>query len=222
MGGELYSDKSDRPGYSYLAWHCSYYNRYAEKGHDAPKGVHPNFIFKTNKSRVNHTQQVPHASKEVEDNPEEVAILVEMIHLITIIIKWFLPEDYVEMQIYISRLPLNECSLAYPFGRFVVNIGVTTRGHRDCFDKKFCVIIPAGCWTGGELCLFETGFVFCLHPWDILIFSSCNVTHFNLHYEGVRTSIVLHSDKYGDQWVRDGNGWLPNDNEYDSGDEDNV
>jgi hypothetical protein len=40
------------------------------------------------------------------------------------------------------------------------------------------------------------------------------MTHFNLHFEGVRASLVLHSDKYGDQWVRDRNGWLPNDDEY--------
>jgi hypothetical protein len=31
MAGEIYTDKSNRLGYSFLAWHCSYYNRYAEK-----------------------------------------------------------------------------------------------------------------------------------------------------------------------------------------------
>jgi hypothetical protein len=125
-----------------------------------------------------------------------------------------MPEEHAEIKIYVSKLPLNERSLAYPFGGFVINVSVSTRAHRDRFDKLFCVVIPFGKWTGGELCLYEPGFVFRLQPWDILIFPSCDVTHFNLHFEGTRLSLVLHSDKYGDQWVRDGNGWLPNDDEY--------
>ncbi|KAJ7498855.1 hypothetical protein FB451DRAFT_1548628 [Mycena latifolia] len=200
MAGEIYTDK------------------YAEKGHDAPKNVHPHFVRKNGKSRANLGQRVPGASKEIENNPEEAAMLAEMIHLITIIVehhaKRFLPDDYEELKIYVSQLPLNERSLAYPFGGFVINVSVSTRGHRDHFDKLFCVVIPFGDWTGGELCLFEPGFVFRLRPWDILIFPSCDITHFNLHFEGVRLSLVLHSDKYGDQWVRDGNGWLPNNDEY--------
>ncbi|KAJ7695870.1 hypothetical protein B0H16DRAFT_1224749, partial [Mycena metata] len=158
---------------SFLAWHCSYYNRYAEKGHDAPNDVHPNFLSKRGIKKINHGQRVPHASKEVEENPEEAAMLAEMIHLITTI---------VEHHIYVTKLPLNERSLAYPFGGFVINVSVSTRGHRDRFDKLFCVVIPFGKWTGGELCLFEPGFVFKLHPWDILIFPSCDITHFNLHF----------------------------------------
>lgn len=31
MAGEVYSDKSKRPDFNYLAWHCSVYNRYTEK-----------------------------------------------------------------------------------------------------------------------------------------------------------------------------------------------
>lgn len=30
MAGEIYPVDSSKPGFSYLAWHCSYYNRYAE------------------------------------------------------------------------------------------------------------------------------------------------------------------------------------------------
>lgn len=58
--------------------------------------------------------------------------------------------------------------------------------------------------------MFEPGFVFRLHAWDMVFFPSCDITHFNLDFEGIRLSLVLHSDKYGDQWVRSGNGWLPN------------
>ncbi|KAJ6561424.1 hypothetical protein DFH09DRAFT_1082892 [Mycena vulgaris] len=157
MAGEVYSDKSEREGFSFLAWHCSYYNRYAEKGHDAPKDVHPNYVHKTDKTRANFTQRTPHVSKEVEDNPAEAAMLAEMIHLITIIVEYhvkhFLPEDYEEIKVYVSQLPLNDRSL-------------------------------------------------------------------RIRHQCLRLSLVLHSDKYGDQWVRDGNGWLPNDDEYLSGKED--
>lgn len=31
MEGEIFEDFSKRPDFSYLAWHCSYYNRYAEQ-----------------------------------------------------------------------------------------------------------------------------------------------------------------------------------------------
>lgn len=57
------------------------------KGDDAPKGIHPHFIRKIDKVKVNHSQHTPHPSKEVEDNPEEAAMLAEMIHLITIIVE---------------------------------------------------------------------------------------------------------------------------------------
>jgi hypothetical protein len=109
----------------------------------------------------------------------------------------FQPEEYEEIKIFVDKLPLNERSLAYPFGGFVINVSVSTRAHRDRFDKLFCVVIPFGHWTGGELCLYEPGLALRLHPWDIVIFPSCNITHFNLHFDGVRLSLVLHSDCYG-------------------------
>jgi hypothetical protein len=58
------------------------------KGDQAPKGVHPNYVQKEGRSTTNHTQRVPYASKEIEDNPEEAELLAEMIHLITIIVEY--------------------------------------------------------------------------------------------------------------------------------------
>lgn len=45
---------------------------------------------------------------------------------------------------------------------------------------------------------------------DTLIFTSHQISHFNLHYVGERASLVLHSDREGDAWVRDRNGWGSN------------
>ncbi|KAJ6489152.1 hypothetical protein C8R47DRAFT_1125184, partial [Mycena vitilis] len=176
MTGEVSEVEShiDNP---FLAWHCNVWNRYGEKGDSAPKNVHPNFVHGSKAS--NKTQRFPYASKEVEEHPEEAELLAEMIHLITIIVehhlKKLLPDDYEVIKVFVNQLPLNERSLAYPFGGFVINIGVATKAHRDQLDKDFCVIIPFGTWTGGELCLYEPGFVFRLQPWDILIFPSCDI-----------------------------------------------
>lgn len=116
---------------------------------------------------------------------------------------------YEELTAFVDQLPLNEQSAAYPFSGLVLNIGVSTQGHRDSKDKRICVVMPFGDWKGGELCLFEAGIVLKLHPGDVVIFRSCDITHFNLTFEGLRASLVLHTDKGGDQWVsnRNGYGW---------------
>ncbi|KAJ6496818.1 hypothetical protein DFH09DRAFT_1103589 [Mycena vulgaris] len=199
MVGEIFEDVSSRVDFSYLAWHCSYYNRYAEQsvtieqGTTAPKDTHPNFVRKLERNKLTFRKERPWPPKKSSKIPK---------------VKRFLPEEYLEIKIYVTKLPLNERSAAHPFGGFVINISARTDAHRDIFDKLFCIVIPFGRWKGGELCLYELGFVFRLHPWDMLVFPSCDITHFNLDFEGTRLSIVLHSDKSGDKWVQTGNGWV--------------
>ena len=60
---------------------------------------------------------------------------------------------------------------------------------------------------GGELCLYEPGIVLESQAGDLVIFQSCKVTHFNLHFEGIRGSLVLHSDKTVDEWAENYNHW---------------
>ncbi|KAJ7130251.1 hypothetical protein C8R44DRAFT_731804 [Mycena epipterygia] len=211
MTGDVYPVNSNQPAFKYCSTHKVWYNRYSEQGHGAPGGVHPNICCKESVSRVNHSQRAPHPSEEMKEDPEETELLAEFIQLIIVVIelhiKKLLPDEHGAISVFVSRLPLNERSLAHPFGGFVVNVRVSTRGHRDGGDKLFCVVIPFGTFTGGALALFEPGFVFPLRAWDAIIFPSCNVTHFNLDFEGTRLSLVLHSDKYGDRWVQDENGW---------------
>ncbi|KAJ7156481.1 hypothetical protein C8R43DRAFT_820815, partial [Mycena crocata] len=111
-----------------------------------------------------------------------------------------LPDKYAAIKVYVEWLPLNERSLAHPFGRFVINVRVSTRGHRD-------TVILFGCWTGGEMGMYEPGVAFCLWSWEALIFSSCKITYFNLDPKGSQLSLVLHLDKYSDHWIQDQNGW---------------
>lgn len=118
-----------------------------------------------------------------------------------------LPDVYKELDLYCEILPLGGDSPSRPFSGVVVNISVSTNGHRDASDKLICTVIPFGNWEGGEVCLYELGLVIQLKAGDILIFPSSNITHFNLHFVGLRGSLVLHSDVQGDHWVKDFNGW---------------
>ncbi|KAJ7703456.1 hypothetical protein B0H16DRAFT_1347120, partial [Mycena metata] len=122
-----------------------------------------------------------------------------------------LPKQYDRICVTASQLPLNQRSEAYPFSGYVLNISVSTRGHRDKGDLEFCVVLPLGQWTGGGLGLFEPGFLFRLRSMDAIIFPSCDITHFNEDFKGIRMSLVLHSDKHGERWVVDRFGWRPRD-----------
>lgn len=101
-------------------------------------------------------------------------------------------------------------SPVYPFGGFVININVTTRIHRDHSDHDIFLVMSISDCLGGELCLFEPGIVLDLCTGDAVIFASASISHFNLHYKGIRASVVLHSDKRGMDWVTDRNGWAHN------------
>ena len=76
-------------------------------------------------------------------------------------------------------------------------------------DKGWCTTITLADCIGGQLALHELGLVFDSAPGDMITFQSCNQTHFNLHMKGIRASLVLHSDREGDKWANDCNGWAP-------------
>lgn len=122
-------------------------------------------------------------------------------------LKRYLPEIDERLRAYTSILPLFEPSPMSPFGGFVLNISACTPAHKDKWDKDICVLIFFGEWTGGQICLYEAGLVLEVEDGDVLIFPSGRITHFNLHYSGVRMSVVLHSDSAGDSWTENLNGW---------------
>ena len=67
--------------------------------------------------------------------------------------------------------------------------------------------MPFGDFDEGELVLFEAGLVVDMKEGIVVGFPSFDLTHFNLHFRGFRGSIVLQSDKNGDSWIEDRNGW---------------
>ncbi|KAJ6492444.1 hypothetical protein C8R47DRAFT_1319303 [Mycena vitilis] len=212
MPGEWIGEDSKRLLYSYLSCHYSWYSRYGEKGHDAPQdAAHMDNIQRDHEGRTNFGQRIPHESKEMLENLKEFAILAEaytdIFEYIRIVLQERFPDEYQDLSIYCDVLPMNPACPSYPFGGFVLNLRASTWAHRDHGDKMLCVVIPFGRYTGGQLCLYEVGFMFDLQAGDVLIFPSCDITHFNMHFTGKRGTLVLHSDRQGDAWVRDCRGW---------------
>ena len=85
--------------------------------------------------------------------------------------------------------------------------------HRDKDDKDICSIIVVSNCIGGSLVLEELGLVLDLQNGDHVMFKSSQITHFNLHFEGLRSSLVFHTDGAADAWTNDENprnGWAVN------------
>lgn len=116
------------------------------------------------------------------------------------------------MRLAADILPARETSAAYPFCGFVLNVNGMTKVHRDPQDfRHFCVVVVVGDHEGGELCLLEPGLVLELKNGDMAIFQSGRVSHFNLHYSGVRASLVLNTDAALYEYAsNDMNGWRSN------------
>lgn len=203
------------------------------QGDGTPSDAEPTTLLKNNKrKRTNTCQNIPRRSNELKDNIESYCMLQdafkplfewleEQVYLFKNIIaflvidlyqiKVLLPETYISLSHFVDILPYSDVSPVYPFGGFVVNINVTTKIHRDHGDHDICVVVALSDCTGGELCLFEPGLVLELQHGDVVIFASADISHFNLHYQGFRASLICHSDKSGLAWAEDRNGWSHND-----------
>ncbi|KAJ6466820.1 hypothetical protein C8R45DRAFT_909855 [Mycena sanguinolenta] len=210
MPGEFKDDDSRAKFFRYIAFHYVWYGKFAEKGNGAPESLHPDDIRKDHGGRCNHEQRLPRLAKDCLKNPDDYALLADafadFFELIRIVLKEYLPAEYDEIKIFAKALPLGASSPTYPFSGFVLNISACTWAHRDG-DKVMCFVIPLGDFQGGELGLYETGFLFDLKMGDVLAFPSCNLTHFNCHFKGCRATLVLHTDPKGDSWVHSCNGW---------------
>lgn len=120
------------------------------------------------------------------------------------------PDVYDHLEAYVRVLPGNNRPLATPFLGLVVNINVTTAAHRDSKDDGICLVLAIGDFEGGELVLYEPGLIVPLWNGDFILFPSCDLTHFNLHYKGKRSSIVLNTDREMAKWLKERNGWSHN------------
>ncbi|KAK0442065.1 hypothetical protein EV421DRAFT_1711006 [Armillaria borealis] len=211
MPGVLEYDHSRRPGYKYTAFHGQIYNRFSQVGKDAPTGVHPHMLY-IEGWKNNPTQRLPHYSRQVNKDPDRFELLHNtfkpLIGAIREKLKQVLPKEYKLLEGFTDHLMMNEDSAAHLFGGFVLNFRACMSMHRDTGDYLICIIIPFGEFEGGKLCLFKPGLVLRLLSWDAFIFRSVDITHFNLHYSGVRASLVLHTDREAADFAKDYNGWI--------------
>ncbi|KAJ7601372.1 hypothetical protein DFH06DRAFT_1026259 [Mycena polygramma] len=217
LGDGLFEQDSTSEGFTFEAIHLEpNYNRYSEKGKSAPVDeIHPHFIWRKGVSQVNHLQRVPWTSSEIVKDPEAYASLVAAF---TGVCEWlsdrlsFHRPDLVKaLEFYINILPHNAACPWAPFGGIVVNINACSDAHLDPLDLfKRCLVLPLmrNC-QGGGLVLHEARLVLDLHSGDAVLFPSGRFTHFNLHYKGIRASLVFHTDAASKQWTdgEGGNSW---------------
>ncbi|KII92930.1 hypothetical protein PLICRDRAFT_82571, partial [Plicaturopsis crispa FD-325 SS-3] len=152
----------------------------------APADTHPHNICREGQRRANHSQRLPYSSREkVEDKAVYdtlVQTLEPLLDLIAESIKKYLPEEYKSLSIFCDALPMGAPSAAYPFSGMVLNFCVSTDAHLDPWDDHICVVIPLCTFEGGELGLHEPGLVLEGSAGDVIVFPSCHITHFNLHF----------------------------------------
>ncbi|KAJ3093368.1 hypothetical protein HDU96_002336 [Phlyctochytrium bullatum] len=91
------------------------------------------------------------------------------------------------------------------FGNLVYNRQCQTFPHKDSGDLLggWCVVVPFGGYTGGNLRLIEAGTEFEFEEGQVSIFRSSLLTHSNAQFHGFRNSIVLFTDRYLYNWLRD-------------------
>jgi hypothetical protein len=198
----------------------------AVKAHGAPKGVHPNNVQHKHHGRVNIKQRVLYQSKDILKSPVKYFILAEAFTDLFEGGKYSFPcyfnsNYFISFSLKVTSLTnmtrsaslLNPSLLeplppAYLFGGFILNISACTWVHHDVKDKRLCIVLPMTDFLGSQFCLYETGFSFDLQMGDVLIFPSCDLTHFNLHISGMHATLVLHSDCNSDDWAGDScSGW---------------
>ncbi|KAJ7173955.1 hypothetical protein C8R43DRAFT_943594 [Mycena crocata] len=201
LGESLVPVDTRSPDYQYDSLNLSIFNRFSQDGEGAPTNeAHPNFIQREHVRHSNDGQRLPTPSKAIMEDRNGYESLVKNLTDI------YLVEN---IQDYVQLLPGNaRCPFA-PFGGIVINLGGCSPGHCDDEDDgDHCVVIPfmRDC-KGGALVLHEPGLVLDLEAGDMVIFPSARLTHFNLHFQGVRASLVFHTDKSGAKRWRMANHW---------------
>ena len=118
-----------------------------------------------------------------------------------------LPEEYKIEQSFANVFPGADVSPVFPFSGIVINLNVQTLIHRDSEDVILCLVLAIGDFVNGDLCFSDAGLRIELQNGEWVVFDSRRTAHFNMPYVGRRASFVLHSDRVGELWVKNKNGW---------------
>ncbi|PPR07663.1 hypothetical protein CVT24_003819 [Panaeolus cyanescens] len=204
-------DSRQQENPSFDAYHFSYYNRYGKKGTNTPPEADPATIQRLGKQKVHTSQYIPRASEDYRDKTEVVKMLTDsfkpVLDWIQYQLKTLLPDVFDILEVLVDVMPMGDNLPMHPFTGFVVNLNVTTLIHRDKGDKEICIVLQISDCIGGELCLLEPGLVFRLRSGDALIFKSKEMSHFNCHFKGKRSTFVFHTDATMEGWALSRNNW---------------
>lgn len=118
-----------------------------------------------------------------------------------------IPDAQNVLEKYVEILPAGAKSPLHPFGGLVVNFNVVTGAHIDGKDERFCMLFVIQEGDGAEVVFLELGVVMRMQTGHSAIFRSTDITHFNLHFKGYRSSMVFHTDRDCRSWIKDRNGW---------------
>lgn len=123
--------------------------------------------------------------------------------------KYYFPEFQDEIAKTKDSLPGCETPMNSPFLGFVVNVNAKCKPHRDTGDSTLynCIVLPFGNFEGGEIVFKELGLVIKVTSGIMCSFLSQRITHWNLEVEGERYSLVCHTDKSIEGYVRHRNHW---------------
>ncbi|KAJ3806294.1 hypothetical protein F5876DRAFT_50307, partial [Lentinula aff. lateritia] len=215
MTGVQLKDTNSTSNSAFTALHFSFFAKYGVSGKNAPTDVHPLLLRRTEDKKTNTSQFHVYASADMKKYPEAYDLLCTALEdaIEQIADKALLrhPDFSRGMQGEIDIVPFYDSTPGRPFRSVVINLNCATLAHKDTKDRKGCVVLVISLCKGGELCLFEPRLVLEMSNGDFIVFPSKVYTHFNLHYWGIRSSLVLHSDIDGESYKLDGNGWGQND-----------
>ncbi|EIM84636.1 uncharacterized protein STEHIDRAFT_112965 [Stereum hirsutum FP-91666 SS1] len=209
--GGITKSSSKEEGYTYGTYNFHTLNRFGKSGEDAPRDQHPIDITSASARGDNESQRLPGPTAEMKKHLWAHSLLANALEPIfqDVAAKAFahLPHQVKQFRGYVDIQPMDRPSPTSPFTGFHLNLRVATDGHVDDNDFGPCAVTTLATFKGGQLVLHELGLVIDLRPGQVLFFPSRSITHYNLHFEGERVSIVLSFDKEALKWVKTANGW---------------
>ncbi|KAH7869619.1 uncharacterized protein C8R40DRAFT_1073938 [Lentinula edodes] len=165
---------------SFSSLHFTNQTRYLTHGYDTPKDIHPLYLINAEGGRMNHSQLLCYPSEDIQKLSGPYADLKQSLEGV---LRWVVekvllihPHVFQELVASVDVLPLQDTSPVSPFTSIMFNINVGTLAHRNQNDKSACICITVGNPKGGELAF------------------------------GTRGSIVVHGDKTGVLYQKDGFG----------------
>ncbi|QRV92046.1 DEAD-box ATP-dependent RNA helicase 42 [Ceratobasidium sp. AG-Ba] len=217
LGDQKVSSAEQDPKARYKSWYIGIWNRRVWNGANHKDGQHVRL-------RVAYVTQaqihLDHAALDLAGDRQEKylydaplerfhAMVQKALRPVIQKLRQYIPELMGKhQQVYDSLGPVWNLGSG-PFCMTVLNLQLSTKGHRDTSDmvNSICLVLALGDFSGGQLCLFEPGLVLDLLHGTCAAIRSKRDTHFNLDFQGQRYSFVFTSDQVLRRWDKWRNHW---------------